>query len=210
MPGGDDYRNRSVMSYHYYCLILSLAPIPSNSSIPIIDRVLCDDIEGPALFRSVQNDLIQTGGSSFLTEFGGCENSPICDEQLDWGLMAADQFLQSWAFWGNSYADHRTITRLSRVYARAIAGKPIIMQFLASQRSFFLSYYIDVTIKKPTEIVVPPIQYPQASYIVTVNDPLMWTIDSRDPNVVRVEPSDLFLNAKEQVAIGVITIRPRD
>lgn len=197
------------MSYHYYCLVLSLAPLPSNRSIPVIDRVLCDEIEGPALFRSVQNDLIQTGGSSFLTEFGGCENSPVCDEQLDWGLIAADQFLQSWAFWGNSYADLRTIKRLSRVYARAIAGKPITMQFLADQRLFFLSYYIDVTIKQATEIVVPPVQYPQSSYIVTVNDPLMWTIDSTDPNIVRVEPNARFLKSKEQIALGVITIRPR-
>ena len=54
MPGGDDYHNRRVLSYHYYCAISSLAPVPGNRTIPVVDRVLCDDIEGPALFNSVQ------------------------------------------------------------------------------------------------------------------------------------------------------------
>lgn len=161
------------------------------------------------MFRSVQNDLLQTGGSAFLTEFGGCENSPVCDEQLDWGLLAADQFLQSWAFWGNSYADQRTIQRLSRIYARAIAGKPITMQFLASEHLFFLSYYIDLNIKQATEIVVPSIQYPSSNYSVTVNDVLTWKIDSIDPTIILVQPSDLLGDNREQGIIGMITIRPK-
>ncbi len=210
VPGGNDYRNRSILSYHYYCVTLSLIPVPSNSTIPVFNRVLCDDIEGPALFRSVQNDLAQIGGSAFLTEFGGCENSPICDEQFDWGLTGADQFLQSWAFWGNSYADIRTIKRLSRVYARAIAGKPLAMQFLADQRLFSLSYYIDTNIKQPTEIVVPPIQYPQSSYTITVNNALKWRIGSTNPNIILVEPSDQVLNSKEKAIIGVINIHPQE
>jgi endoglycosylceramidase len=210
VPGGNDYRNRSVLSYHYYCIVLSLVPMPDNSTEPIFDRVLCDDVEGPALFRSVQNDLVQTGGAAFLTEFGGCENSPICDEQLEWGLFAADQFLQSWAFWGNSYNDIRTIKRLSRVYARAIAGKPISMQFLADQRLFSLSYYININIKQPTEIVIPAIQYPQSNYNITVNNALKWKIDSINPNIILVEPSDQLINSKEAMVIGVVDIRPKD
>ena len=184
-------------------------PLPSNGTIPIFDRAVCDDVEGPALFRSVQKDLAQIGGSAFLTEFGGCENSPICDEQLDWGLTGADQFLQSWAFWGNGYDDISAIRRLSRVYARAIAGKPLTMQFIPNQRLFSLSYYIDTDIKQPTEIVVPPIQYSQYGYTVTVNGALKWRIDSTDPNVILVEPSDQLLNSKEQSVIGVINISPQ-
>ncbi|CAF0879721.1 unnamed protein product [Adineta ricciae] len=204
VPGGDDYRDRSVLSYHYYCIILSLIPIPGNSTVPISDRVVCDKIEGPALFRSIQSDVLQLGGGSFLTEFGGCEGSPACDEQLDWGLSAADLFLQSWAFWGNSYADPITIKRLSRVYARAIAGKPLAMQFLAQQRSFYLSYYINTTIPEPTEIVVPPVQYPEFSYRIFVNNALKWRIDSKESNVILVEPND-----QTQGLIGVIEIHPK-
>jgi hypothetical protein len=35
----------------------------------IYDRVLCDDIEGLALFRSVENDRVQLGGLELLIEF---------------------------------------------------------------------------------------------------------------------------------------------
>jgi endoglycosylceramidase len=53
VPGGDQYRDRSVLSYHYYCTILQLVPVPGNTTIPIFDRLLCDDVEGPALIRSL-------------------------------------------------------------------------------------------------------------------------------------------------------------
>lgn len=54
VPGGDTYRNRSVLSYHYYCIVFSLAPVPGNESIPVFERVICDDVEGPDVFKSVK------------------------------------------------------------------------------------------------------------------------------------------------------------
>jgi endoglycosylceramidase len=208
VPGGNDYRDRSVLSYHYYCIILSLVPVPGNATIPVFDRLLCDDVEGPALFRSVQTDLVQLGGSAFLTEFGGCDESPTCDEQLQWGLDSADQFLQSWAFWGDVLGHLPTIKRISRIYARAIAGKPLAMQYIGSQRVFYLSYYVDPTITKPTEIYIPAIQFPQQSYNVTVNAALKWRIDPTNNNIILVEPNEQFVYSKEQAAIGVVDIHP--
>jgi len=208
VPGGDEYRNRSVFSYHYYCTFIAIDPVPGNSTIPSFDRIVCDDVEGPALLRSVQKDVSQLGGSSFMTEFGGCEGSPTCDEQLEWGMSGSDQFLQSWSFWGNSYGDIKTLKRLARIYAQAIAGKPISMQYIADQRSFSLSYYVDTNIKQPTEIIIPPLQFPQNGYNVTVNNVLKWQIDSMSPNIILVEPSDQIINHTNQSIIGVIQIRP--
>lgn len=210
VPGGDDYRDRSVFSYHYYCTIIAIDPVPGNSTIPIFERAICDDVEGPALFRSVQNDLAQVGGSSFMTEFGGCEGSPTCDEQLEWGMTGADQFFQSWSFWGNSYDDIRTIKRLARVYPRAIAGKPISIQYIADQRLFSLSYYVNTTITQPTEIVVPSLQYPQGSYHVTVNNILKWQVSTTNPNVLLVEPNDQIVKSGNEAVIGVIEISPKN
>ena len=209
VPGGDDYRNRSVLSYHYYCLALSLIPIPGDQSIPIFDRVLCDDIEGPALFQSVEQELARVGGSSFLTEFGGCDGSPVCDEQLEWGLSAADQFLQSWAFWGNGYHSEQTMQRLSRVYARAIAGKPLSMQYIARERLFYLSYYIDPDIQQPTEIYIPAIQFPESSYLVTVNAVLQWTVDPENKNLILIQPSRQHVTSGAGAIIGVVEIRAK-
>ena len=206
VPGGDDYRNRSVLSYHYYCTILAIEPVPGNKTIPVFDRVLCDDIEGPALFRSVQTDIAQIGGSAFLTEFGGCDDSPTCDEQFVWGLDTADQFIQSWAFWGDVLGHNNTILRLARIYARAIAGKPLAMQYLGNQKTFYLSYYIDPSISQPTEIYIPAIQFPQKSYNVTVNGALKWRVDSMDVNLILVEPNEQLVKSKEQAVIGIVNI----
>lgn len=208
VPGGDEYRNRSVLSYHYYCTILSLKPVPGNQTIPFYDRVLCDDLEGPALFRSVQIDLVELGGGAFLTEFGGCDGSPTCDEQLDWGLDAADQFLQSWAFWGNVFGEQASITRISRIYARAIAGKPLAMQYIASQRSFYLSYYIDTAIRQPTVIFIPPAPFAEHGYNVTVNAALQWRVDASNVNVILVEPRASFATGNDAPIIGIVEIRP--
>lgn len=208
VPGGDDYRNRSVLSYHYYCIILSLIPVPGNQSIPIFDRLLCDDVEGPALFRSVQNDLVQLGGSAILTEFGGCDGSPTCDEQLDWGLDSADEFLQSWAFWGDILGHNVTLKRLSRIYARAIAGKPLAMQYVTSDRTFYLSYYIDPTIKQPTEVYVPLVQFPPGSYNITITPTLKWKFDPTNANIILLEPNDQLVKMDNPAVIGVFEIRP--
>ncbi len=208
VPGGNDYRNRSVLSYHYYCTILQLIPVPGNKTIPAFDRVLCDDVEGPALFRSVQTDLSQLGGSAFLTEFGGCDESQTCDDQLYWGLDRADQFLQSWAFWGDVLGHAPTIKRIARIYARAIAGKPVAMQYIANERIFYLSYYIDPTIKQPTEIYISPIQFPQQNYNVTVSAALKWKIDPTNANIILVEPSEQFVKSKDQTIVGIVQIHP--
>jgi endoglycosylceramidase len=208
VPGGDDYRNRSVLSYHYYCTIISIIPVPGNATIPGYERLFCDDVEGPALLRSVQTDLIQLGGSAFLTEFGGCDDTPTCDEQLNWSLDGADQFLQSWAFWGNVLGQNRTIYRIARIYPHAIAGKPLAMQYIAAQRIFYLSYYIDPNIKQPTEIYVPSIQFPQQSYNVTVNSVLKWRVDPTNMNIILVEPNEQLVKSKEQAVIGTVDIRP--
>ncbi|CAF2690929.1 unnamed protein product [Rotaria sp. Silwood2] len=207
VPGGKAYRDRSVLSYHYYCTILAINPVPGSDTIPVFDRVLCNDIEGPAVFQSVKNELFRLGGAGFLTEFGGCDGSSVCDNQLEAGMLEADKYLQSWTYWGNSYSSMALIERLSRVYARAIAGTPISMAYHPDKRVFNLYYYADKTINKPTEIYVPFLHYPQASYNVIVNRYLKWKVDPTDSNIILVEPSQHFMNSIFKKVIGTVEIR---
>ncbi|UJR16873.1 hypothetical protein I4U23_003771 [Adineta vaga] len=72
-------------------------------------------IEGPALFDSTLIGIQQLGGSSFLTEFGECD---------EWGMTNADKYFQSWAYWGTIYNDMDATKRITRPYARAIAVYP--------------------------------------------------------------------------------------
>ncbi len=121
-------------------------------------------------------------------------------------MYHADVFLQSWTFWGNSYSSIALIKRLSRAYARAIAGTPISMTYHADKRIFYLDYYANKTIHEPTEIYVPFLQYPQASYKIIVNQYLKWKVDPTDPNIILVEPSEQFMNSLLQTVIGTVEI----
>ncbi len=146
------------------------------------------------------------GGSAFLTEFGGCEGSSSCDDQLESGMYHADIFLQSWTFWGNSYSSMDLIKRLSRAYARAIAGVPISMTYYPNKRIFNLHYYANKTINEPTEIYVPFLHYPQANYTIIVNQHLKWKVDPTDTNTILVEPSEYFMNSSLEIVVGTVEI----
>jgi endoglycosylceramidase len=189
--------------------MLDIIPVPGGDPIPVFERVYCDDIEGPALFRSVRTDLLRTGGSSLLTEFGGCDGSPVCDDQLDFVLDTADEYLQSWIFWGDVIGRPDAIKHLSRVYARAVAGQLLGMQYIPQERVFYLSYFINPAIKQPTEIYIPSILFPQQSYNITVNSALKWRVDPSNINVILVEPNEQLVKSKDQAVVGSIDIHPK-
>lgn len=77
VPGGDDYKNRSAFSYHYYCDSF----LPNWKNQPVYTKIMCDDLMGNLIFEAVDEDLKTFGGSSMLTEFGGCRenNGTITD-----------------------------------------------------------------------------------------------------------------------------------
>jgi endoglycosylceramidase len=54
VPGGDAYRDRSVLSYHYYCTTLAIKPVPGDAEMPVFDQVLCNLLEEQGVFMSVQ------------------------------------------------------------------------------------------------------------------------------------------------------------
>ncbi|CAF1472825.1 unnamed protein product, partial [Rotaria sordida] len=128
------------------------------------------------------------GDSLFLTEFGGCDDSPTCDGQLNWGFQAADRYFQSWTYWGDVYGDMVTVKRLSRPYARALTG---------------LS-------NKPTEIYLSLLVYPKASYNITVNENIQWKIDPTDSNIILIEPIKQRIYSQEKNAIGFVYITAKE
>lgn len=65
----------------------------------------------------------------------------------------------------------------ARVYARAVSGIPIFMNFDPQRRQFRLKWRLSVTIRQPTEVFVPQIHYPQG-FDVYVSEGLQWTFDS--------------------------------
>jgi predicted glycosyl hydrolase (DUF1957 family) len=65
----------------------------------------------------------------------------------------------------------------ARVYARAVAGIPVKMEFdETTTKSFFFQYLLDITIDAPTEIFVPEVHYP-TGFEVQASRGLRWAFD---------------------------------
>ena len=64
----------------------------------------------------------------------------------------------------------------ARVYARAVSGIPILMDFDPRRRQFRLEWRLSVTIHQPTEVFIPEVQYP-LGFRVYVSEGLKWTFD---------------------------------
>lgn len=146
VPGGPTYANRSVFSYHAYC-----ASFGGN-------RALCDDIVMPLVFDAVRKDVATTGGSSFLTEWGGCDSSNVgkCQDMA----RLADEHLQSWTEYGGfgqggPQPDQSALDVIIRAYGRAYAGTPLNMTFNTTTLAFETCWRIDTAVKAPTVVFVP-------------------------------------------------------
>ena len=58
--------NRTVLSWHYYCWLLQFnANRLKNNTYPLVDRIICDDIQREIAFKSVENYRITIGGTHF-------------------------------------------------------------------------------------------------------------------------------------------------
>ena len=65
VPGGSEYQNRSVLSWHYYCQFLDKKKENSKS---ILTQIFCDMFWGPESFKTVDKRVAEIGGGSMLTE----------------------------------------------------------------------------------------------------------------------------------------------
>ncbi|XP_078583548.1 endoglycoceramidase-like [Branchiostoma floridae x Branchiostoma japonicum] len=195
VPGGVAYRNRSALSYHYYCWVFQLG----QQQYPEYKRVLCDEILGPKMFSAVQEDLKTLGGGSFLTEFGLCwpnASEPTYPDTIECGfvLKKADSSLQSWTYWDATpgpqvFWDHtgraipERVSLFARTYARAVAGVPTVMTFDIDTSHFQLTFTSDPSIKAPTEIFVPRMHY-EAGYTVLSSAELECEVDEKDHSLL--------------------------
>ena len=110
VPGGSEYADRSVFSYHYYCWF---AKNGDGKEFPTWEKRACDDFLGPAVFNSVEKTSKRLGSGSMMTEFGGAYFHPEAsnpegraNEEMLWLLDEADNRLQSWTFWDLAHFYH--------------------------------------------------------------------------------------------------------
>lgn len=209
VPGGPEYKNRSVLSYHYYCWLID--PQTTYQYYKFWQRVGCDYVLGPMVMPAVDAEVTRLGGSSFLTEFGIC--APNGDErsidtvECEFVMHQADNYLQSWTYWDSQFFNHslhgavnwHVVRAFARVYVRAVSGIPTLMEFDRRQRHFRLEWRLSVTIHQPTEVFVPEIHYPHG-FNIYVSQGLVWTFD-RDLSVLYVSNEDFHSTADVYLSI---------
>jgi hypothetical protein len=68
VPGGSQYADRSILSYHYYCWWLYSNV---NGTFDGLSKASCNKFFFPEVISAVHKDVKKIGGAVFLTEFGG-------------------------------------------------------------------------------------------------------------------------------------------
>eukprot|EP00668_Euglena_longa_P039257 GGOE01050532.1.p1 GENE.GGOE01050532.1~~GGOE01050532.1.p1 ORF type:complete len:704 (-),score=146.21 GGOE01050532.1:434-2545(-) len=156
VPGGDAWRSRSVLSYHYY------EPPQRNMT---------------AYAGFVLDNARSLGCGTMLTEFS------LTDVPLETTLCVmqhADQYLQSWIGWsfkvygwdktgankllwddGGAFQEDRA-RLVSRTYAQIVAGLALAMSFDVPTAAFFLRYVIVDGVHSTESVVYlsPTYHYP--------------------------------------------------
>lgn len=151
VPGGKEFANKSVFSFHYYCWWYT------NGEG--LEKRTCDDKFGPKVFdESIENARL-LGGSAMLTEWGqGCSPTNGMTDECNAIMDMADERLVSWIDWywiGEVMSwtqSDEAISTYSRTFAQAVAGIPTKMHYDSRSKDFELCYKVNPSISQPTEI----------------------------------------------------------
>lgn len=171
VPGGANYQNRSVLSWHYYCWTF-------DSDMNPIRWGVCE-VEKEDMFILRSRDISRLGGGGFLTEFGLCSGANNASKYECTTVMdKADQYLQSWTYWdysdgafydSNGQPLQYLMEEFSRTYARAVSGTILSMSYSRLTSIFRLEFSaINLPNNPPTEIYYnQDLHYPNG-IIVTI------------------------------------------
>ncbi|OON22990.1 hypothetical protein X801_01107, partial [Opisthorchis viverrini] len=123
-------RNRSVLSYHYYCWLLWFSD--PRSQMSWFQQELCDKTIITKAFNTAHASRKKTGGGMFLTEFGRCapdgHERSINTVECSTILRTADERLMSWTYWGGDFLDdygkpiNEQLNYFSRPYPQRTLG----------------------------------------------------------------------------------------
>jgi endoglycosylceramidase len=189
-PGGDLYRNRSVLAYHVY--------LPPELSVE-------------NAFRARMVEVQKLGCGAFCTETAEREAFYYADQYMQSWLMWAYKEFADWngtfpGFWyDDGTLNNDTIKWVSRTYASAIAGVGKSMKFDNSTYIFNLQYNIKKSCKLPTEIYLNEDYFYPRGYTVTISPTNVAQWKSPEKNKIYVTASSNTLDGQ----LISVTINPK-
>ena len=138
-PGGIEYRDRNVLSHHWYC------PVEPKGAGELICKT------GYNYYQFLKNkDVERLKVGRFLTEFGAVDgemNNEIYIKDMDFIMNGCDREHESWSYWQILHLpkvvlgefDDR-IKSLTRTYAVKIAGETKSMKYNPNINEFNLHF----------------------------------------------------------------------
>ena len=153
VPGGDQWRRKSVLSWHYYYPPLTY----STTSFPWWHRLIAHWFFGPGVFQRTEKEARQLGAGSILTEWGIAR--PDADAPTSWGsvesawvLETADKHTLSWCYWDTEALGvlwdsegeplDSAVRFLSRPYPMAVYGINLSFTFEPENSRFQATWQI--------------------------------------------------------------------
>ena len=154
VPGGEEWRRKSVLSWHYYYPPLTY----STTSFPWWHRALAHWLFGPGVFLRSEKESRTLGAASLLTEWGIAR--PDADQPDSWGsieaawvMQQADRHTLSWCYWDtealgvlwNSEGKpiDSAVRYLSRPFPIAVAGTNLDFTFDPGRSRFQAGWQIE-------------------------------------------------------------------
>ncbi len=177
---GDIGDANAALSFHDYCLGNQFGDFPVDNS-PV-----CEPVGERPQFGYALNHANRYGRALLLTEFGHFTGAPTTDTSPVVKRMAriADDYLTGWAYWHYDGVGAYSLIRdarqplagdnlypaiidaVTRVYPRAIAGRPVSWSYDPSTRVFLLEYA--AMPGGVSEIVVPAVVFPRG-YVASID-----------------------------------------
>ena len=195
VPGGPEYNDRSVMSWHYYCWLIKYAN--GNDNYDPFLQGICDNAFSTVVAYTSEERNKQIGGGRMFTEFGRCHVNVTNPDGMAYiecahTMAEAEKHFASWTFWDHNFwdaegnADLLHIKLFSRPYPRATSGTPYKLEFDPDTQIFTYMYTPDTTMEVPTEIFVPPLWYKPGEYVIHTSPDLSYTVDETNPSILYV------------------------
>jgi len=213
-PGGKNYNDRQVFSYHIYCFDVDKEGNPKS-------RRICDTFDAQQ-FGIRAKDSKRLGGGAFLTEFGALDNLTAAIKEVAAITGEADHYFHSWTYWQFKYFQDLTtanqasegfysktgelqeskVKALSRTYAPIIAGSPIQITFDPETSNFLLRYKItNGTTILQTEIYLNEKYYYPSGYTVAALPPTQVSWKKVDVNRIVVIHTNV--NVGDDITVSI-------
>ena len=202
VPGGEMYRNRSVLSYHFYL------PVSLDRSI---------------MFEARKADMQRLKCGGMLTEFMTSDGKT---EAMFETMAAADKHLQSWigwdykayhptrranlkgerccTLWNGTGLNQIYVQNTTRTYPQAVAGHTVAFSFDLPTKEFVLVYEVSRACNSRESVVYlnKDVHYPGGYSVTVTPDAVIWTSPEKNLIAFKHPPS---LTSGSRVTITIST-----